>query len=96
MDDVKIDFKQGLVPCIIQDSNTRVVLMLGFMNDEALNKTMKEGKVTFFSRSKNRLWICCKYSTTVWNLKNVSMTAILFKKCYPISELCNQTTLNSN
>ena len=56
MDDVKIDFKQGLVPCIIQDSNTRVVLMLGFMNDEALNKTMKEGKVTFFSRSKNRLW----------------------------------------
>jgi phosphoribosyl-AMP cyclohydrolase / phosphoribosyl-ATP pyrophosphohydrolase len=56
MDDVKIDFKQGLVPCIIQDSKTHVVLMLGFMNDEALNKTMKEGKVTFFSRSKNRLW----------------------------------------
>jgi phosphoribosyl-AMP cyclohydrolase / phosphoribosyl-ATP pyrophosphohydrolase len=56
MDDVKIDFKQGLVPCIIQDSNTRVVLMLGFMNDEAFTKTIKEGKVTFFSRSKNRLW----------------------------------------
>jgi phosphoribosyl-AMP cyclohydrolase / phosphoribosyl-ATP pyrophosphohydrolase len=52
------DFKKGngLVPAIIQDYETMQVLMLGFMNQEALEKTLKEGKVTFFSRSKNRLW----------------------------------------
>lgn len=46
----------GLVPAIIQDYNTMQVLMLGFMNEESLEKTLKEGKVTFFSRSKKRLW----------------------------------------
>ena len=53
-----IDFNktQGLVPVIIQDVNTLQVLMLGYMNDEAFEKTKAEGKVTFFSRSKNRLW----------------------------------------
>ncbi len=53
-----IDFKKGdgLVPAIIQDWITGKVLMLGFMNEEALQKTQKEGKVTFYSRTKNRLW----------------------------------------
>jgi phosphoribosyl-AMP cyclohydrolase / phosphoribosyl-ATP pyrophosphohydrolase len=46
----------GLVPCIIQDDSTNVVLMLGFMNEEAYSKTVNENRVTFFSRSKNRLW----------------------------------------
>lgn len=46
----------GLVPAIIQDSETRQVLMLGFMNKEAYDQTLKTGKVTFFSRTKNRLW----------------------------------------
>ncbi len=46
----------GLIPAIIQDSRTDKVLMLGFMNPEALKKTREEGKVTFFSRTKNRLW----------------------------------------
>ena len=55
---MKIDFTkgQGLVPVIIQNNLTRQVLMLGYMNKEAYLKTKKEGKVTFFSRSKNRLW----------------------------------------
>jgi phosphoribosyl-ATP pyrophosphohydrolase/phosphoribosyl-AMP cyclohydrolase len=56
---MKIDFQKysdGLVPAVVQDNATGKVLMLGFMNDEALNKTIAEGKVTFFSRSKNRLW----------------------------------------
>ncbi|MBY0537617.1 MAG: bifunctional phosphoribosyl-AMP cyclohydrolase/phosphoribosyl-ATP diphosphatase HisIE [Chitinophagaceae bacterium] len=56
---MKIDYKKysdGLVPAIIQDANTSKVLMLGFMNEEAVNKTTELGKVTFFSRSKNRLW----------------------------------------
>lgn len=47
---------EGLVPAIIQDDNTRQVLMLGYMNEEAYNKTVSEGRVTFFSRTKNRLW----------------------------------------
>ncbi len=53
-----IDFSKdnGLVPVIIQNNNTLQVLMLGYMNLEAFNKTKAENKVTFFSRSKNRLW----------------------------------------
>ena len=55
---MNIDFTKGngLVPVVIQDNNTLQVLMVGYMNEEALSKTEKEGKVTFFSRSKNRLW----------------------------------------
>ncbi|CAM3497211.1 bifunctional phosphoribosyl-AMP cyclohydrolase/phosphoribosyl-ATP diphosphatase HisIE [Elizabethkingia occulta] len=56
---MEIDFnknKDGLVPVIIQNYLTEQVLMLGYMNNEAYNKTEEEGKVTFFSRSKNRLW----------------------------------------
>ena len=53
-----IDFSKGdgLVPVIIQNNNTSQVLMLGYMNDEAFDKTKTENKVTFYSRSKNRLW----------------------------------------
>jgi len=56
---MKVDFKKysdGLVPAVIQDAKTNKVLMLGFMNAEALIKTSELQKVTFFSRSKNRLW----------------------------------------
>jgi len=55
---MNIDFTKGngLVPVIIQDSNTLQVLMLGYMNDVAFEKTKTNKKVTFFSRSKNRLW----------------------------------------
>jgi phosphoribosyl-AMP cyclohydrolase / phosphoribosyl-ATP pyrophosphohydrolase len=56
---MKIDFNKysdGLAPAVIQDFKTQKVLMLGFMNAEALAVTMREGKVTFFSRSKKRLW----------------------------------------
>ena len=55
----EVDFKKSpdnLVPAIIQDSSTLKVLMLGYMNKEALTKTIEEGKVTFYSRSKQRLW----------------------------------------
>jgi phosphoribosyl-ATP pyrophosphohydrolase/phosphoribosyl-AMP cyclohydrolase len=47
----------GLIPAIVQDNNTNKVLMLGFMNEEAVTETCKTGKVTFYSRSKNRLWM---------------------------------------
>ena len=49
-------FENGLVPAIVQDAQTKTVLMLGYMNKEALTKTQKTKNVTFFSRSKNRLW----------------------------------------
>lgn len=56
---MKIDFKKysdGLAPAIVQDYKTHKVLMLGFMNEEALQKTMQEGRIAFYSRSKKRLW----------------------------------------
>jgi len=56
---MKVDFnknKDSLVPAIIQDARTKNVLMLGYMNQEALKKTMDTGKVTFYSRTKKRLW----------------------------------------
>ncbi|MGN6163404.1 MAG: bifunctional phosphoribosyl-AMP cyclohydrolase/phosphoribosyl-ATP diphosphatase HisIE [Flavisolibacter sp.] len=56
---MKVDFKKyadELVPAVIQDYNTQKVLMLGFMNEEALKKTEETGLVTFYSRSKKRLW----------------------------------------
>ncbi|SFK45482.1 bifunctional phosphoribosyl-AMP cyclohydrolase/phosphoribosyl-ATP diphosphatase HisIE [Proteiniphilum acetatigenes] len=55
---MNIDFSKsgGLVPAVIQDTLSLQVLMVGYMNEEALERTQKEGKVTFFSRSKNRLW----------------------------------------
>ena len=55
---MELDFEKmnGLIPAIIQDNYTQKVLMLGFMNKEAYEKTMETGKVPFFSRTKNRLW----------------------------------------
>ena len=55
---MKVDFEKmgGLVPAIVQDAETKTVLMLGYMNQEALDKTLKTKKVTFWSRSRNELW----------------------------------------
>lgn len=53
---LNFDKQNGLVPAIVQDATTHTVLMLGYMNAEALEKTAREGVVTFFSRSKSRLW----------------------------------------
>jgi phosphoribosyl-AMP cyclohydrolase / phosphoribosyl-ATP pyrophosphohydrolase len=58
MEPLNLNFSKlnGLVPAIVQDANSGRVLMLGFMNQEALNRTQKEGLVTFFSRTKKRIW----------------------------------------
>jgi phosphoribosyl-AMP cyclohydrolase / phosphoribosyl-ATP pyrophosphohydrolase len=56
MDQIDFSKGNGLVPVVIQNNNTLQVLMLGYMNEEALKKTDEEKRVTFFSRSKNRLW----------------------------------------
>lgn len=70
---MKIDFAKmgGLVPAIIQDSCTSKVLMLGFMNEEALKKTQEIGRVTFFSRTKNRLWTKGEESGNFLNVQSI-------------------------
>ena len=62
----------GLIPAIIQDERTNKVLMLGFMNEEALEKTQVTGKVTFFSRTKNRLWTKGEESGNFLNLVSIT------------------------
>lgn len=73
---IQADFKKspdGLVPVIIQDFKTSKVLMLGYMNEEALEKTQKEGLVTFYSRSKERLWTKGEESGNHLILKNIKI-----------------------
>lgn len=73
---MNIDFeknKDGLVPAIIQDVNTKKVLMLGYMNEEAYLKTNQTRKVTFYSRSKQRLWTKGEESGNFLNLVNIKL-----------------------
>ena len=72
---INIDFTKGngLVPVVIQNFNTLQVLMLGYMNEAAFQKTQKEGLVTFFSRSKNRLWTKGETSGNTLNVKNIKV-----------------------
>ena len=69
----QIDFAKlnGLVPCIVQDANTHVVLMLGFMNAEALQKTIREKRVAFFSRTRQRLWTKGETSGNFLNVEEI-------------------------
>ncbi len=73
---MKIDFDKyadGLVPAVVQDYQTHKVLMLGFMNAEAVEKTMELQKVTFFSRSKQRLWTKGEESGHFLHLKSIAV-----------------------
>jgi phosphoribosyl-AMP cyclohydrolase / phosphoribosyl-ATP pyrophosphohydrolase len=82
----------GLVPAIIQDYDTMQVLMLGFMNEEALEKTLKEGKVTFFSRSKNRLWTKGETSGNYLFVKEITTDCdndTLLVKVKPAGPVCH-------
>jgi phosphoribosyl-ATP pyrophosphohydrolase/phosphoribosyl-AMP cyclohydrolase len=94
---MKVDFNKnnGLVPAIIQDDTTNKVLMLGYMNQEALEKTLKDGIVTFFSRSKKRLWV--KGETSENYLKLVSIKTdcdkdTLLVKVNPTGPVCHTGT----
>lgn len=76
MDKLTIDFdknENGLIPAIIQDTLTNKVLMLGYMNKDAYHKTLETGKVTFFSRSKNRLWTKGEESGNYLELKDIKV-----------------------
>ncbi|WP_442266640.1 bifunctional phosphoribosyl-AMP cyclohydrolase/phosphoribosyl-ATP diphosphatase HisIE [Tenacibaculum sp. ZS6-P6] len=73
---MKIDFTKssdGLVPVVVQNNNTLQVLMLGYMNQEAFEKTEKEQVVTFFSRSKNRLWTKGESSGNFLHVKDIQI-----------------------
>jgi len=94
---MNIDFQKsgGLVPAIIQDELTSKVLMLGYMNEEALAKTTESGQVTFFSRTKNRLWTKGEESGNFLNV--VSITAdcdndTLLIKVNPVGPVCHTGT----
>lgn len=71
---MKLDFQKGdgLVPAIIQDWSTGKVLMLGYMNEESLKKTKAESRVTFYSRTKKRLWTKGETSSNFLNVKEIN------------------------
>ncbi|HEY0670471.1 MAG TPA: bifunctional phosphoribosyl-AMP cyclohydrolase/phosphoribosyl-ATP diphosphatase HisIE [Sphingobacteriaceae bacterium] len=92
-----LDFKKsdGLIPAIIQDDQTLEVLMLGYMNEEAYTKTVSENKVTFFSRTKNRLWTKGEESGNFLHVKNISVDCdsdTLLIKATPIGPTCHKGT----
>jgi phosphoribosyl-AMP cyclohydrolase / phosphoribosyl-ATP pyrophosphohydrolase len=90
-----IDFSKysdGLVPAIVQDDRTDKVLMLGFMNQEALDKTRSQGKVTFYSRSKKRLWTKGEESGHFLILKDITADCdqdTLLIKATPQGPVCH-------
>jgi len=95
---MNIDFNKngdGLVPAIIQDATTKTVLMLGYMNEEAYQKTMKTKMVTFFSRSKQRLWTKGETSGNVLNLVDIKVDCdndTLLVKVHPNGPTCHTGT----
>lgn len=105
---MNIDFNKsdGLVPVVIQDEQTLEVLMLGYMNAEAVEKTQAEGKVTFYSRSKNRLWTKGEESGNFLFVKSIHIDCdndtILIKAnpvgptCHTGSRSCFKTDYNQN
>ena len=105
---MEIDFNKtgGLVPVVIQDEHTLEVLMLGYMNQEAYDKTLSEKVVTFFSRSKNRLWTKGETSNNFLHVKETFVDCdndtILIKvkadgpTCHTGSRSCFNTDYNQN
>lgn len=103
-----IDFEKGdgLVPVVIQDVQTLEVLMLGYMNEEAWTKTQQEGIVTFFSRTKNRLWTKGESSGNFLHVKETHLDCdqdtLLIKvsplgpTCHTGTRSCFQTNYNQN
>ncbi len=94
MENTELDFTKlnGLIPAIIQDNTTSVVLMLGFMNEEAVAKTEETGRVTFFSRTKNRLWTKGEESGNFLNVVSIAADCdndTLLIKVNPVGPVCH-------
>lgn len=96
--DLKLDkCADGLVPVIVQDDDTLKVLMLGYMNAEALQKTQTEGKVTFWSRSRGRLWTKGETSGNFLLLKNIYADCdsdTLLVRVNPVGPACHRGTVS--
>ncbi len=89
-----IDFEKqnGLVPAVVQDSQTQKILMVGFMNADAVKKTLETGQVTFFSRTKNRLWTKGEESGNFLNVVSVLVDCdndTLLVKANPVGPVCH-------
>ena len=94
---MNIDFKKGdgLVPVIVQDYTSLQVLMLGYMNEEALTKTQAENYITFFSRSKNRLWTKGETSGNFLQVKEIKVDCdndTILIKAIPTGVVCHTGT----
>ncbi|WP_242673930.1 bifunctional phosphoribosyl-AMP cyclohydrolase/phosphoribosyl-ATP diphosphatase HisIE [Blattabacterium sp. DPU] len=90
---MKINFKKGLIPVIVQDSKTDKVLMLGYMNDEAYKKSIDEKKVTFYSRSKKRLWTKGEISKNYLLIQDILIDCdkdTLLIKAIPTGPICHE------
>jgi phosphoribosyl-ATP pyrophosphohydrolase/phosphoribosyl-AMP cyclohydrolase len=88
-------YSDGLIPVIVQDAVTNIVLMLGFMNEEALLRTQETGKVTFYSRSKQRLWTKGEESGNFLYLKEIMTDCdndTLLIKANPVGPVCHTGT----
>ena len=88
-------YADGLIPAVVQDADTRVVLMLGFMNKEAFDKTMATKKVTFYSRSRQTLWTKGETSGNFLNLVDIKIDCdndTLLVKAHPIGPTCHKGT----
>ena len=97
MDISKLDFKKtnGLIPCVVQDDKTLNVLMLGYMNEEALQKTITNKRLTFFSRTKQRLWTKGETSGNYLNLVSIDQDCdndSLLIKVQPQGPTCHTGT----
>ncbi|MCE3074414.1 bifunctional phosphoribosyl-AMP cyclohydrolase/phosphoribosyl-ATP diphosphatase HisIE [Chryseobacterium gwangjuense] len=89
---INFNKSDGLIPVIIQDNRTLQVLMLGYMNEDAFEKTKKEGIVTFFSRSKNRLWTKGEESGNFLTVKNMDIDCdndTILIKAIPKNVVCH-------
>lgn len=96
---MKLNFEKsnGLIPVIIQDDKTLQVLMLGYMNEEAYLLTLKENKVTFFSRSKNRLWTKGESSGNFLHVKDVKIDCdqdTILIKARPEGPTCHKGSIS--
>jgi len=90
--DINFEKMGGLVPAIVQDNVTRKVLMLGFMNKEAYDKTVETGKVTFWSRTRNCLWTKGETSGNFLNVKEILLDCdkdTLLIKARPDGPVCH-------
>lgn len=93
--EINFDKMNGLVPAIIQDAATRKVLMLGFMNKEAYEKTVETGKVTFYSRTKERLWTKGEQSGNFLNVVSIQNDCdqdTLLIQVHPTGPVCHTGT----